>query len=64
MMFCNNGKNAQLHQFFHVFCEIHYIKMIGKIYKQRWSIDTVNIFLRKINKSLGKKKKIIEECEA
>ena len=55
IMFRNDGKNAQLHQFFHVFCEIHYIKMIGKIYKQRWSIDTVNI-LGKIKKLLREKK--------
>ena len=55
IMFRNDGKNAQLHQFFHAFCDIHYTKMIGKIYKQIWSIDTVNIFLGKMKKSLGEK---------
>ena len=43
IMFLNDGENAQLHHFFFDFSEIQNTKMIGKIYKQRWSIYHKNI---------------------
>ena len=43
---------------FSCFCDINYTQMIGKIYKQSWSINTVNIIWGKIKKSLRGKKKL------